>query len=323
MTSAVDELLAQHITYEREHIHLLTTLYGVVAPSDSLESHLRIAKCLELMKASTLVLDDFLDKSPSRNGIPSLYQKFGAEEAVLLAELLKSSSTIALLQALPEVPGLSGTDRDRCLLLFEDTYRTVCLGQLEEIRMVRGCLKTWSVNEKEYWGVIEKTTAAFIKLPLLLGAVTRHFDESLTDILCGYGLNIGLAYQVRDDVLDIMGEPQLTGKPLGGDIRERKIRLPMIHCLRHGKPSSVRALKQVYEKNHVSDKDIHSIIEVLISTGSVEYCMDKIRDLCLKAVEHLSSIQNGTVVKQLEDIAALVTLEKALLSNELANKNQR
>jgi geranylgeranyl pyrophosphate synthase len=311
MKSFIDDVLLRHLTYEGEQFHLLTTLYGIAVLNNSHEYHLKIAKCIELMKASTLIMDDFLDKSPLRNGIPSLYSKLGAEEAVLIAELLKSSAMIAFCEVLTEVPKLTCEDKHKCILLFEDTYRTVCLGQLEELRAIKKYLKFRSpIREKEYWQIIEKTTASFIQLPLNVGSIVSRFDVLTENALQKYGLNIGLAYQVRDDVIDLIGEPEITGKPLGGDIRERKLRLPVIRCFRNGCRTEISTLKKIYMKNQITNRDIKAVIEILNSTGSIRYCLAKVNDLCTKAVESLSSIHDNTMRKQLENVANLLLLEK-------------
>lgn len=306
MKSLVDEILVQHLVNERERLHLLTTLYGIVAPHEPLKCHLKIAKCMELMKASTLIVDDFLDKSPVRNGLPSLYSKLGSEEAVLLAEILKSSATIAFSQVLAKTPNLNEVDRYKCLLLFEDTYRTVCLGQLEEIKLTKEQMKYWSIKETEYWQMINKTTAVFIQLPLLLGAIVSHFDEPTESALRSYGLNIGLAYQVRDDILDLIGDPSITGKPFAGDIKEKKMRLAIIYFLHKGGKKEVNIIKKIYKKNQITQKDVRVVIEILTKTGSINYCLGKIKKLCTRAIKALSSIQNKTMVEQLQDVADLL-----------------
>lgn len=310
MQDFIDDILLRHLTYEGEQFHLLTTLYGIIVPNNSLEQHLKIAKCMELMKASTLVTDDFLDKSPTRNGIPSLYSKLGAEEAVLIAELLKSSAMVAFCQTITEIPNLTDNDRHRCILLFEDAYRTICLGQLEELRSIKGYLRSGSlIREKEYWQIIEKTTASFIQLPLLLGSTMSHFDESIENALRKYGLNIGLAYQVRDDIIDIIGDIEITGKPLGGDIKERKLRLPIIHSLCNGYKSDVEIIKKIYMKKHITNQDIKIVIKILDLTGSIRYCFAKVNDLCTKAIGSLSSLNDDIIRNQLEDVANLLPFE--------------
>lgn len=306
MKNLLDDLLSNHLSFEKEYIHFITTLYGVMVCNENVEHHLKIAKCLELMKSSTLIMDDFLDKSDKRNGIQSMYSRFGAEESVLIAEILKSSAMVAFFKILSEIPNLSEFDRTRCVLAFEDTYRSVCLGQLEDIRTTKNYPKSWDIKEKDYYKMIQKTTASFIQLPLLLGAIINHFNEKIENALIKYGLYIGMAYQIRDDVMDLIGDPTLTGKPLGEDIKERKIRLPIIFVLHGGNKKNITFLKNIYNKKNITDKDIHLVIEILHASGSITYCKRKIKSFCLKAIANLSLIPNKTIKKQLIDITDLL-----------------
>jgi geranylgeranyl pyrophosphate synthase len=262
------------------------------------------------MKAATLITDDFLDKSPMRNGVPSLYSKIGGEEAVLTAEILKSSATITLIEALAEIRSLSEDDRQRCILLFEDTYRTVCLGQLEEIRIAKEYLKSWcTIKESDYWKIIEKTTAVFIQLPLLLGSVVSHFNTTTENALRNYGLKIGLAYQLKDDVVDLVAKKEISGKPVGGDIREKKFRLPLLYCLRHGSQNTIQTIKKIFMKKQVTHQDIKTIIGIIKSEGGIEYCIKKISVLCMESLEYLSQIKEEDIRRPLEDITTLLLPE--------------
>ncbi len=309
MRSLVDDLVLEHLVYERETIHLITTLYGITVPDKSGEHHLMIAKSLELMKSSTLIMDDFLDKSPLRNGMTSIYEKFGGEEATLIAEILKSSASISFTQELAKL-NLKKADVVKCILLFEDTYRTVCMGQLEDLRMVKTFSEGKDIKEHDYYEMIKKTTATFIQLPLLLGAVMSNFDKSIENTLRKYGLYIGLAYQIRDDIIDITGDPSLTGKPMGGDIKEKKVRLPIIHALRFASPRQIHKIKRIYNKQNVSTRDVMAVIAILNKNGSIQYCNKKAKYYCQKAIANIqdSTISNS-LKHQLEDITTLLIPE--------------
>jgi geranylgeranyl pyrophosphate synthase len=305
MKTILNNLLARHLSYEKEQIHLITLLFGIVSPKKMIPHNLEVSKCMELMKASTLITDDFLDHSPTRNEIQSIYAKSGPEVAVLLAEILKTSATIKLWETLSS-SSIRECDKNKCLFLFEDTYRTVCLGQLEEIEMTKGLILS-RIKEKDYWEMIMKTTAVFIQMPLLFGSIINQYKKPVKDALRAYGLKIGLAYQVRDDVLDIIGNPSITGKQLGGDIKEHKVRLPIIHSFAVGSRKIKNQIKEVYDKKIVNDTDVETIIEILKQTGSIEFCSNKAARLCLDAKKIIcSSLKDKSMVKQLTDISDLV-----------------
>ena len=304
MKTILNNLLEEHLNYEREQIHLITLLFGIVSPNKMFPYNLEISKCMELMKASTLITDDFLDHSPTRNEIPSIYAKSGPEEAVLSAEILKTSATMKLCETLFSAP-MRECDKNKCLLLFEDTYRTVCLGQLEEIEMTKGLVLS-KIREEDYWQMIMKTTAVFIQMPLLFGSIISQFEKPVEDALRAYGLKIGLAYQVRDDVLDIIGDSSITGKKLGGDIKEHKVRLPIIHSFAVGNKKVKDEIKRVYDKEIVTNKDVENIINILKKTRTLEFCSNKTKGLCLDAKKIIESIGDEIITKQLNDISDLV-----------------
>ena len=314
MSASIEEIIEGHLSFEREQVHLLTTLYGIVAPQGSFEVHLEVAKCIELLKVSTLIMDDFLDKSPQRNGLPSVYAKEGPEQAVLIAEILKSSATIAFCDALSSMDDVSESDKLYCLTLFEDAYRAVCLGQLEEFRFVKSFLQNPQTvpSEASYWNIIENTTAALVASPLLIGGRLTHQSSSTIERLRSYGITLGLAYQVRDDIIDIIGLPEETGKVQGGDIREKKIRLPLIHLLNHGNARAVAAVHTIYSKDTVTQDDYDSLCELLNVAGSIDYARFKVEELCGQAMEIAGSMNNANLAQQLKDVAGLILFKEEL-----------
>lgn len=307
MRPVIDALVSEHLTFEKEQIHLITTLYGILAPRRAVKQHLQLAKCLELMKASTLITDDFLDKSPVRNGIPSLFSRFGEEQTVLVAEVLKSSASIALMQTLEKMQ-VDKKTLINCLLVFEDTYRTVCLGQLEDIRVSKDDDR-WSFTEKDYYKMIQKTTASFIQLPLIIGSIINGFDKQTYNLLNNYGLNIGMAYQIKDDVVDLISDTITMGKQVGGDIKEKKVRLPVIHALQFGSTEQVNTIKAVYNKKNVTKNDVNNVTSILNEIGSIQYCKQKVKYYCLKAINNVKYLAIDNLKQPLKDIAALLIPE--------------
>ena len=306
MNRLVDDLQARHLAFEKEQVHLLTVLYGIVTGRSDSPAHLAVAKCLELMKSSTLILDDFLDKSTERHGTRSLFAELGPEEAVLTAELLKSSASIALALALDGVPNVSSATRQNCLMLFEDTYRTVCLGQLEDMRLAKHMLIDWRPSEQDYWSMIHKTTAVFIQLPLLIGSALMGLEQGVTGALYDYGLNLGLAYQVRDDVLDVLGDGSASGKPRGGDIREKKARLPLIRGLAAATADQAQDIRGALAQAVPSTQDIERVLEILLATKAVDSCAGDIVRLTGDAVHAVQGMVDSDMAHQLSDAASIL-----------------
>lgn len=304
-TGLLDELLEEHLTFESEQVHVLTALYGVGCGNDASMLHLRVAKSLELMKASTLILDDFLDKADTRNGLPSIYAKRGAEHAVLIGEILHSTSLIELCAAVQE------SRKDvlaNALSLFEQTYRTINLGQIEDTNLERRPFERKSPGEEEYFQMIRHTSAIFIQLPLLLGGLLSQRPPSILSALGQYGIKIGLAYQVRDDVLDVMASSKLTGKPIAGDIRNRKKRLPVLRLRDLCDDKDWALLSTEFNRERdLTDYEVDSILKLIQKYRAAETCMETVQQLCSEGIAALDGHLKDEEVSQLTVIAGLLT----------------
>lgn len=211
--------LEGHINFKHEQVNILTALYGLACFDNDNPEHIEIAKILELMKSSTLILDDFLDKATIRNGIPSIYHAKGAETAVLTAQIIKSTANIRLCQLLQYFPPKIAW---QAMCVYEETYRTICIGQLEDDLLEQGFLAYNHPTQEDCIRTITHTTAIFIQLPLIMGAILTQKDQKTINRFCEFGINIGLAYQIRDDLLDLLAPTALSGKPENGDLRNKK-----------------------------------------------------------------------------------------------------
>ena len=299
----LDALLNEHLNYEAEQVHVLTALYGVACRNEATPVHISTAKCLELMKAATLVLDDFLDKASTRNGLPSIYAERGAEESVLLGEMLRSSALIELCQVTRGMPAEVVT---KAVCLFEETYRTICLGQLEDAEMEKTPLTATTPTEGDYFQMIQHTSAVFIQLPLLLGGLLAGRSQPILHALGEYGLKVGLAYQVRDDVLDILASTTLTGKPHAGDIRNRKKRLPVLRLRDCCKAVERERLVGLFNGDGaMNEAAVEEVIAMMEKHGAVDSCKHTTATFCS---EGLASIKGKVSEQELDQLAAIAGL---------------
>lgn len=301
----IDFLLNEHLNYEVEQIHVLTALYGVACGNIATSTHLSIAKCLELMKAATLILDDFLDKAPTRNGLPSIYAEKGEEYAVLLAEMLHSTALIELCQVTRGMPAESVT---KVVCLFEETCRTISLGQLEDSKLANAHLTAETPTESDYFEMIQHTSAVFIQLPLLLGGLMSGRSQPVLYSLGEYGLKVGLAYQVRDDVLDIVAPTSLTGKPHAGDIRNRKKRLPVLRLRDRCSNTERNRLTGLFNGDGILEEAVvEEVIAMMEKHGAISSCRATTKSLCEEALTAVKDKVSGEEFDQLAAIAGLLT----------------
>jgi geranylgeranyl pyrophosphate synthase len=306
-----NRFLNAHMRSESEQYHFLTTLYGLLInenrKSKNYKTHQKIAKSIELLKCSTLIVDDILDKTPKRNNIDSFYKRYGPEKSILIAEILKSTSSISFIESIRSL-GLSGEKENKCIMVFEDTYRLICLGQLQEFYYLNSLNGSWKQKEKMYWEIIYNTTACFIQLPLHIAAIIKGYDENDYKCISDYGKNIGLAYQVRDDVTDIVFDSKYVGRYKGGDLREKKIRLPLILFVKRNPVKNLSIIKKLFNKKEISYNDVNYFIDLLRDYNIIEDINIELNSLIKRAKKSILSLNDSAVSKNLLKISNLLNI---------------
>ena len=247
---------------------------------------LPIAAGVELIQISTLVIDDVLDKSLMRNRKPSLYDKYGVGKAISVGTIISSIGFNTISSTLRKAGLENGID---VLGYLTEIHKDIYVGQFMDIDFE----KNISISEKKFIEMISKTTACFIQAPLVIGAMLWNAPEDLISVLKEIGMNLGIAYQLRDDVLDIIGDPSITGKPKPLDIADRKARLPIIHAIETLDLKEEREFAEIWTSKQSLDViKIDEITNLLKKTNSIHYAMKQIDVYCgqaEKAVELLDS----------------------------------
>jgi octaprenyl-diphosphate synthase len=215
------------------------------------------ASVIEFIHTATLVHDDIIDESDVRRGQQAVHSRWGNDITVLLGDFLYiKSMAMALTQNNLEV----------IRLLCDVTLRMI-EGELYQLTK-NGVV---DLTEEEHFEIIRRKTAYLFagcaKIGGMLGDITREQQEALWD----YGFNIGMAFQIVDDLLDFTGEANVLGKPVGGDLREGKITLPIIHLLHRGDGCADALIRRVVNERNVSLDEWRDIGSLLSKFGSVQY----------------------------------------------------
>ncbi|MDQ4029071.1 MAG: polyprenyl synthetase family protein [Actinomycetota bacterium] len=204
------------------------------------------AAAIELVHIATLYHDDVLDETDTRRGVPTVHSKWGIEVAVLTGDFLFARGSALGAEAGGEVPGI-----------LAGAIAEVCEGQIVETGSVGDARR--SVDE--YMQTIRRKTAALFRAACELGAATSDADPGHRAALCVYGEKLGLAFQIVDDVLDLVGDPKSTGKIPGTDLREGVYTLPVLMaCERE---------PQLIERLMSGDRELNTIMPKLESTGAL------------------------------------------------------
>jgi octaprenyl-diphosphate synthase len=237
------------------------------------------ASVLEFIHTATLVHDDIIDESQLRRGREAVHTRWGNHVTVLFGDFLYlKSMSLALTQ----------DDLSIIRLLCDVTLRIV-EGEIYQLTKNGDA----DLTEAEHFEIVEGKTAYLFagcaRIGGMLGPITREQQEALWQ----YGLNIGMAFQIVDDLLDFTGEEEALGKPVGGDLREGKLTLPVIHMRDRGGSRAAALLRKVVESREVSLDEWDEIKTMLTQTRSIEYASRVASDYVERAKKRLYSFPSS------------------------------
>ena len=233
------------------------TLLSARAVGGSLSRAVPLAAACELVHTATLVHDDIVDESDSRRGRMAVQFYFGNSASVLMGDYL-------VVRAF----GLVAGEPDRRLWsILVDTIARMCEGEVLQI-----CVKSdTSIGLDVYETIIECKTAVLIAACTRFGALLGDATPEVVEALAEFGYNVGMAFQIQDDILDFIGDEETLGKPVGGDLREGKVTLPVIYALQDAQPDRRRELLQIYEKaGPLSSVEIRRATDIIEEAGGFE-----------------------------------------------------
>lgn len=210
--------LLEHVgRYRGKQLRPMLVLLAGRATGALTEEHITVAKVVELLHTATLVHDDILDGAELRRRLPTIGHLHGNEISVLLGDFLYAHA-FQMAVSLPD---------PACSRILADVVRTICRGEITQIlhRLDFG----WT--ESRYLEVIAQKTASLYAAACHLGAHHAGADRAVCERLARYGNEIGIAFQIIDDCLDLDGEEDVVGKTLGSDLEKGKLTLPLLYLL--------------------------------------------------------------------------------------------
>jgi len=246
----------------------------------SLNDALPAAASVELLHNFTLVHDDIMDRDEMRRGVPTVHVLYGEPMAIIAGDLLYAKAYEALL-ASPQGPE---TVRE---MVRELTWAAVTVAEGQAMDMMFE--ERWDVTEDEYLKMIEKKTGALFGASAALGALAANKRE-LKDELKEFGLILGKAFQIKDDVLSLVGDEKVTGKPKYNDLREGKKTILVIYALRNLPPEKSEELKRVLGKRDASFEELERAAKLIEESGALEYAYKLAEQYEKRALEILNSL---------------------------------
>ena len=231
------------------------------------------ASAVEMVHNFTLVHDDIMDNDEMRHGVPTVHKKFGMPIAILAGDVLFSKA----FQIISESK-LSPNANTHLISRLAKACVDVCEGQLLDIKMAD---EKRIPTEKEYITMIGKKTAALFDVSCAMGAICATNKPKDISNLSTFGRNLGIAFQITDDLIGVMGDPKVTKKPVGNDLREGKKSLPILMAIKLAKGNEKKIILKAFGNSKISKKDLNRAVEVIRSL-SIE---EKVRNQALKYAE--------------------------------------
>ncbi len=273
---------------------LLVLLSGKVIGEIN-ERTFRGATLVELLHTATLVHDDVVDGAEKRRGLPSINAVWKNKIAVLMGDYLLSRGLLV---------SIEGKDFD-FLEIITNTVKRMSEGELLQIKKTQKL----NIDKETYFRIISDKTASLLSTCCEIGATSTTNNKEDIEKMRDFGEYLGLSFQIRDDILDYIGSTKLVGKPLGADIKDKKITLPLIHSLENASKSEKAEIIKLV-KNGKKKNNIETIIEFVKKYKGIEFAQAVAEDYAHKAKESLSNFPKSESRDSLESLVNFVVERK-------------
>jgi octaprenyl-diphosphate synthase len=250
------------------------------------------AACIELLHTASLVHDDVVDDAHERRGVLSINALWNSKIAVLLGDYLLSTGMHICVEK----------SRYDMLDIISEAVKSMAEGELLQLQKARKL----NIKEEDYYKIIISKTAAMLSACSACGAKSVTEDPEIIQLMKDLGENIGIAFQIRDDLLDYEGTG-LTGKAVGNDIREKKITLPLIYALEQSENSIRRHILSIVKNKKKTKADIAEVITFVSDYGGMNYAEIKMNQYRDKALAILDSYPDSDVKDSMREFVLYTT----------------
>jgi len=270
----------------RPAIALLAGKFGDYRP----ELHIPLAASIELLHTATLVHDDVIDASPTRRGRPTANELFNNSASVMLGDYMFAHASELI----------SRTDNTRVVRLFARTLMSIAGGELHQDMSAY----EYGQDTMAYFGRIEGKTASLFAASSEGGAIVAGCTLAECDALRSFGLNVGMAFQVVDDILDFAGDEEEMGKPIGSDLLQGTLTLPSLILMeRHPRDNPI---KKAFRTRKPRPEHVAEAVYMVLNSDILNEVYVVARDFRDRSLAALASLPKGPARSSLEDIAEYV-----------------
>lgn len=283
------EEVNEHLLFMRGKLFRPTLLLlSSQVEGDQPEDALRLAAVVELVHLATLVHDDAVDHSVLRRGLPTVNALWTHQVAIIMGDYLYSRG----------VSELARVGNLEALAVLANAANEMSVGEMRQLTSYDAL----DFSEASYYRLIAAKTASLMGAACEMGALAGASGHC--EPLARFGHNLGMAFQIADDLLDYTGLEAVTGKPTGHDLRERKVTLPLIASLPRANEAEQSLIRSFFTLADPGDEDISRVVEIVEERGGLAYARDRgahYADLAFSALEELPG---GPAVAALRDAVA-------------------
>ena len=290
------DLVARYIVRQKgKKIRPLLVLLSAKVSGGINERSYRGAVLVELLHTATLVHDDVVDNADKRRGLWSINKVFKNKIAVLMGDYLLSKGLLIAME---------GKDFD-FLEVITNTVKRMSEGELLQIQKTRKL----DIDEETYFRVISDKTASLIETCCTIGAMSASSNPEFISAMKDFGKNLGISFQIRDDILDYEGSLSVTGKRVGGDIKEKKITLPLIYSLNQVSTKKASEIRKII-KNGKDKSNVDAVINFVQENKGIDYAVGKARFYSQAAKDALKKLPDSQSKLALEALVDFVVDRK-------------
>ena len=250
------------------------------------EATYRGASLIELLHTATLVHDDVVDDASYRRGFFSINALWKNKIAVLVGDFLLSRGLL-----------LSVDHGDFQLLkIVSQAVKEMSEGELLQMEKARKL----DITEEIYYEIIRQKTASLISACCKVGAASVNAEEEMIEHMGDFGYNIGMAFQIKDDLFDY-GDAEI-GKPLGIDIKEKKLTLPLIYALKNASKGDKKSVMKIIKHENEKPRKVNEVIQFVKDSGGIDYAQEVMHDFYSRAIATLQKFPDTVYRKSLADL---------------------
>lgn len=252
----------------------------------------RAASLVELLHTATLVHDDVVDEAATRRGLASINAVWKNKVAVLMGDYLLARGLLLSLES----------DDFEFLKITSSAVRRMSEGELLQIQKARRL----DIDEETYFRIIGDKTASLLSTCCEMGAASTTDNPEYKRRMKEFGENVGIAFQIQDDLFDYIGTASTIGKPIGIDMQEKKLTLPLIHSFSKAPKSTSRAIMKLV-KNGIKHREIVDVVDFVKTYGGLDYARVKADEFTTRAQENISIFPESLAKESLMKFTEFVT----------------